>query len=51
MTNGKRTKAVVFINSGHIVLAALTPETIAGRLQVSRVNPILKTEPDERDEP
>ncbi len=33
MTNGRRTKAVVFIDSGHIVLAALAPETIAGRLQ------------------
>jgi hypothetical protein len=36
MTNGRRTKAVIFTDSGHIVLAALTPETIAARLQVSR---------------
>ena len=36
MTNGRRTKAVVITDSGHIILAALTPETIAGRLQVSR---------------
>ncbi|MFC1991784.1 DUF370 domain-containing protein [Chloroflexota bacterium] len=31
MTNGRRTKAVVITDSGHIVLSALTPETIAGR--------------------
>ena len=36
MTNGRRTKAVVITDSGHIILAALTPETIAGRLQTSR---------------
>ncbi|MFC2071578.1 DUF370 domain-containing protein [Chloroflexota bacterium] len=36
MTNGRRTKAVIITDSGHIVLAALTPETIAGRLQASR---------------
>ncbi|MBI3979768.1 MAG: DUF370 domain-containing protein [Chloroflexi bacterium] len=32
MTNGRKTKAVLFLDSGHIVLAAITPETIAGRL-------------------
>ncbi len=32
MTNGRKTKAVLFLDSGHVVLAALTPETIAGRL-------------------
>jgi len=36
MTNGRRTKAVIITESGHIVLAALAPETIAGRLQASR---------------
>ncbi len=36
MTNGRRTKAVIITDSGHVILAALTPETIAGRLQVSR---------------
>ena len=36
MTNGRRTKAVIVTDSGHIILAALTPETIAGRLQTSR---------------
>lgn len=36
MTNGRRTKAVITTDSGHVILAALTPETIAGRLQASR---------------
>ncbi|MDY6907359.1 MAG: DUF370 domain-containing protein [Chloroflexota bacterium] len=36
MTNGRRTKAVLIMDSGHIVLAAIAPETIAGRLTVSR---------------
>ena len=44
MTSGRRTKAVIFTDSGHIVLAALAPETISGRLQVSRGNPAPKSE-------
>ena len=36
MTNGRRTKAVILTDSGHIILAALAPETITGRLQASR---------------
>lgn len=56
MTNGRRTKAVITTDSGHILLAALTPETIAGRLQASRVesyaergSSLLRLEPsDER---
>jgi len=52
MTSGRRTKAVIFTDSGHIVLAALTPETIAGRLQVSRESSVLITEQsDEKGEP
>jgi len=49
MTNGRRTKAVIFIDSGHIVLAALAPETITGRLQISRGNAVLH--PELGDEP
>ncbi len=48
MTNGRRTKAVIFADSGHIVLAALAPETITGRLMVSRVGSALKL--DQSDE-
>ena len=36
MTNGRRTKAVLIMDSGHIVLAAIAPETIAGRLTAGR---------------
>ena len=42
MTNGRRTKAVIFADSGHVILAALAPETIAGRLQVTRGSAVLK---------
>ena len=31
MTNGRRTKAVIITDSGHVILSALTPETIASR--------------------
>lgn len=45
MTNGRRTKAVIFLDSGHIVLAALAPETITGRLQARGSLPrILQTD-------
>lgn len=36
MTSGRRTKAVLVTDSGYIILAALSPETIASRLQSSR---------------
>jgi regulator of extracellular matrix RemA (YlzA/DUF370 family) len=47
MTNGRRTKAVIMTDNGCIILAALAPETIAGRLQASRENPALKLEPSD----
>ena len=51
MTNGRRTKAVIFTDSGHIILAALSPETISGRPQVSRGSSVLRPEQsDEKDE-
>jgi regulator of extracellular matrix RemA (YlzA/DUF370 family) len=51
MTNGRRTKAVIIADSGHIILAALAPETIAGRLQTSRRDPLLGLEQsDEKGE-
>ena len=51
MTNGRRTKAVIFIDSGHIVLAALAPETITGRLYTSRGGVMPRPEQgDEKDE-
>jgi len=52
MTNGRRTKVVVFVDSGHVILAALAPETIAGRFQAVRASSGMKLEQsDERDEP
>jgi regulator of extracellular matrix RemA (YlzA/DUF370 family) len=52
MTNGRRTKAVIITDSGHIILGALSPETIAGRLQASRGNPAAKLDPsDDKFEP
>jgi len=51
MTSGRRTKAVIFTDSGHIVLAALAPETITGRLQTSRDSSAIKPEhSDDTDE-
>ncbi len=51
MTSGRRTKAVIIFDSGHIILAALAPETIAGRLQAIRGSSLLKPEPvDEKVE-
>ena len=31
-TYGRRTRAVIITDSGHVVLSALQPETVAGRL-------------------
>ena len=31
-TYGRRTRAVIIMDSGHIVLSAIQPETIAGRI-------------------
>jgi len=44
MTNGRRTKAVIFTDSGHIILAALAPETIISRSQISRGGSVLRPE-------
>lgn len=32
MTHGRKTKSAIVLDSGHVVLAALQPETIARRL-------------------
>jgi regulator of extracellular matrix RemA (YlzA/DUF370 family) len=36
MTSGRKTKAVLVLDSGHVVLAAIAPETIAGRVAAIR---------------
>ncbi len=38
MTNGRRTKAVLVMDSGHVVLAAINPETVASRLTSTRAS-------------
>ena len=51
MTNGRRTKAVIITDSRHIILAALAPETIAGRLQASQRDSVIELEQsDEKGE-
>ncbi len=50
MTSGRRTKAVIFTDSGHIVLAALAPETISSRLQASRNGSMLKQDQNDGDD-
>ena len=36
ITRGRKTKAAIFLDSGHIALVALQPETIVGRLKQQR---------------
>ena len=51
MTSGRRTKAVIFTDSGHIILAALAPETIASRLQAGRNGSLIRQDlHDDEDE-
>ncbi len=40
MTSGRRTKAVVFMENGAVVLAAITPETIEGRVRTRRLRAV-----------
>lgn len=52
VTHGRKTKAVIFTDSGHVFVAARAPETIAGRLESGRVDSGLRLEPsDEKYEP
>jgi regulator of extracellular matrix RemA (YlzA/DUF370 family) len=50
MTSGRKTKAVLVMDNGHLVLAALTPETIAGRVAASRSGHVARTLSEEADE-
>ena len=36
MTNGKRTKAIIIMDSGHLALTAIGSRTIAARVEASR---------------
>ncbi len=44
VTNGRKTKAVLIMETGQLVLAAITPETIAGRVIAGRTDSPLKDE-------
>lgn len=37
-TYGRRTRAVIIMDSGHVVLSAVQPETVAGRLEKEENN-------------
>lgn len=47
MTNGRRTKSIVVTDSGHLILSAISPETITGRLLASRGLPAARVNPEE----
>lgn len=36
VTKGRRTKAILVMEDGHVILAAITPETIASRVMATR---------------
>jgi regulator of extracellular matrix RemA (YlzA/DUF370 family) len=36
-TYGRRTRAVIIMDSGHVILSAVQPETVAGRLDKDEV--------------
>ena len=37
MTYGRRTKSIIVLDTGHLALAALQPDTLVGRLRQQRV--------------
>ena len=51
-TYGRRTRAVIITDSGHIVLSAIHPETVAGRLsgKADRENDIEEAIPEENED-
>jgi len=51
MTHGRKTRSVIFTDSGHIFVTARAPEIIANRLQAGRGGTVLRPEQsDEKDE-
>jgi regulator of extracellular matrix RemA (YlzA/DUF370 family) len=49
-TYGRRTRAVLIMDSGHIVLSALQPETIANRLEHNEDEDLDESLPEEEQE-
>jgi extracellular matrix regulatory protein A len=50
MTHGRKTRAAIFTDNGHIFLTSRAPEIIAGRLQVGHVGSLKSEQDDEKDE-
>jgi regulator of extracellular matrix RemA (YlzA/DUF370 family) len=48
VTNGRRTKAILIMDSGHIILVAITPETIDSRVRAAR-KPESREQSEEKD--
>ena len=46
ITSGRRTKAAVFTDTGTIILVAITPEALAGRVSASRSGRIAQAQAD-----
>ena len=47
-TYGRRTRAVIITDSGHIILSAIQPETVAGRLGTGADKIIGETDENEQ---
>ena len=45
-TYGRRTRAVIIMDSGHVILSALQPETIGARLS-GKADPVMEEMEDE----
>ncbi len=48
-TYGRKTRAVIIMDSGHIVLSAIQPETVAGRFEDNGDAPIGEEEEENRE--
>ena len=50
-TYGRRTRAVLIMDSGHIILSAVQPETVAGRVDKDiGVTPVTKEKKKKKDD-
>jgi regulator of extracellular matrix RemA (YlzA/DUF370 family) len=49
-TYGRRTRAVVIADSGHIILSAIQPETVANRIIGSNESPVSFDETEEKED-
>jgi regulator of extracellular matrix RemA (YlzA/DUF370 family) len=47
MTHGRKTRAAIFTDNGNVFLTSRAPEIIAGRLSVSHVGAVLKSEQED----